>query len=63
MRKLKQLWKKGSFPDGDEYHDFGHPDWCEATWVFHEIYKRVPTGKRGKKLFAKEGKITLEKRD
>lgn len=33
---------KSSFPEYrtyDELHDFGHPDWTEGTWVFHECYK------------------------
>ncbi len=51
MGKYKRKWKhfqhymenlKASFPeyqDGDEQHDFGHQNWHDSTWVFHEIYK------------------------
>lgn len=51
MNKYKRKWKhfqrymenfKASFPEyrpNDELHDFGHDDWTEGTWVFHELYK------------------------
>ncbi len=33
---------KNSFPEytkNNELHDFGHNNWTEGTWVFHELYK------------------------